>query len=256
MKMGRGARRAPRRACGQPALEGQAMAKNRVVVVGTGDFARIARYYLEHDSALSVVAHSVSNALLDAKDFRGLPLVAFEDLPSTFPPDDHLLLIGIAYSRLNRNRREMFETAKRMGYEMVTYACSKAITWPDLSIGEGSFIFEANVIQPYVHIGKDTVIWSGNHIGHDSTIGDHVFMASHIVVSSSASTPRSATESRLDRTASSEPALWFSMTSAMAASSGAPPRSHCRSGAISCRKSNRSPHALHFGSRGRATRQC
>jgi sugar O-acyltransferase (sialic acid O-acetyltransferase NeuD family) len=158
-------------------------AKKRVVVVGTGDFARLARYYLEHDSPHHVVAHSLSAALLDGDHCLGLPLVAFEELPSTHPPGDHLLLIGIAYSRLNRNRRRLFEAAKAMGYEMVTYVCSKAITWPDLDIGEGSFVFEANVIQPYVHVGKDTVLWSGNHIGHDSTLGDHLFLASHIVVS-------------------------------------------------------------------------
>lgn len=154
-----------------------------VVVVGTGDFARIARYYLENDSAHRVVAHSLSASLLDAKEYLGLPLVAFEDLSRAYPPDEYLLLIGIAYSRLNRNRRDLFEAAKRMGYDMVTYVCSKAITWPDLSVGEGSFIFEANVIQPYVRIGKNTVLWSGNHIGHDSTIGDHIFIASHVVVS-------------------------------------------------------------------------
>lgn len=157
--------------------------KKPVVIVGTGDFARIARYYLEHDSEHPVVAHALSAALLDADEFRGLPLVAFEDLPRTHPPDDHQLVIGIAYSRLNRNRREMFEAAKAMGYDIVTYVCSKAITWPDLDIGEGSFVFEANVIQPYAHIGRDTVLWSGNHIGHDSTLGNHLFLASHIVVS-------------------------------------------------------------------------
>jgi carbonic anhydrase/acetyltransferase-like protein (isoleucine patch superfamily) len=27
------------------------------------------------------------------------------------------------------------------------------------------------------------ILWSGNHIGHDSTIEDHVFIASHAVVS-------------------------------------------------------------------------
>ena len=43
------------------------------------------------------------------------------------------------------------------------------------------------MIQPYVHIGKDTVLWSGNHIGHDSTLGDHIFLASHIVVSGNCS---------------------------------------------------------------------
>ena len=157
--------------------------KKAVVIVGTGDFARIARYYLENDSAHRVVAHSLSASLLDAKQYLGLPLVAFEDLPRAYPPDGHMLVIGIAYSRVNRNRREMFETAKRMGYDMETYVCSKAIIWPDLSVGEGSFIFEANVIQPYVRIGKDTVLWSGNHVGHRAVVGDHCFLSSHVVVS-------------------------------------------------------------------------
>lgn len=172
-----------RRPTALPAGDSPITRKKRVVVVGTGDFARIARFYLEHDSEYEVVAHSVSATLVDAGEFRGLPLVAFEELPSAFPPDDHLLVIGIAYSRLNRNRREMFEAARRMGYGMATYVCSKAITWPDLTVGEGSFIFEANVIQPFVRIGSDTVLWSGNHIGHDSTIGDHIFIASHVVIS-------------------------------------------------------------------------
>ena len=61
-------------------------------------------------------------------------------------------------------------------------------------------------MQPFVRIGNDVTLWSGNHIGHDSVIGDHCFISSHVVVSghvrdraaaaSSASTPRCATRSR------------------------------------------------------------
>jgi sugar O-acyltransferase (sialic acid O-acetyltransferase NeuD family) len=121
--------------------------------------------------------------MLDRDEFLGLPVVGLDDLPKTHPPEEFDVQLGIAYSRVNRNRREMFETAKRLGYRVITYVCSKAITWPDLDAGEGAFLFEANVIQPYVKIGSNTVLWSGNHIGHDSTIGDHVFIASHVVVS-------------------------------------------------------------------------
>ena len=32
-------------------------------------------------------------------------------------------------------------------------------------------------------IGNDVVLWSGNHIGHRSEIGDHCYLASHVVVS-------------------------------------------------------------------------
>jgi sugar O-acyltransferase (sialic acid O-acetyltransferase NeuD family) len=154
-----------------------------VVVIGIGDFGRIARFYLEHDSQHRVVAHAVSAAMRDRDEFFGLPVIALDELPKTHPPQEFEVQLGIAYSRVNRNRREMFETAKGLGYRIITYVCSKAITWPDLDVGEGAFIFEANVIQPFVKIGSNTVLWSGNHIGHDSTIGDHVFLASHVVVS-------------------------------------------------------------------------
>lgn len=159
------------------------MTPKPVVVIGIGDFGRIARYYLEHDSQHRVAAHAVSSSVLDRSEFLGLPVVALDDLPEAYPPDSFEIQLGIAYSRVNRNRREVFEKAKQLGYSVITYVCSKAITWPNLEAGEGTFVFEANVIQPYVRIGKNTVLWSGNHIGHDSTIGDHVFIASHVVVS-------------------------------------------------------------------------
>jgi sugar O-acyltransferase (sialic acid O-acetyltransferase NeuD family) len=91
--------------------------------------------------------------------------------------------VGVAYSGVNRSRAQVFEHVRRLGYETPRYVCSKATTWPDLEVGDGSFILENNVVQPFVRIGSDTVLWSGNHIGHDSTLGDHVFVASHVVIS-------------------------------------------------------------------------
>ena len=32
-------------------------------------------------------------------------------------------------------------------------------------------------------IGNDVYLWSGNHIGHHTVIHDHVYIASHVVVS-------------------------------------------------------------------------
>ena len=37
--------------------------------------------------------------------------------------------------------------------------------------------------QPFVRIGNNVTLWSGNHIGHHSVIGDHTFIAAHVVVS-------------------------------------------------------------------------
>lgn len=34
-----------------------------------------------------------------------------------------------------------------------------------------------------MRIGNNVTLWSGNHVGHDSTIADHCFISSHVVIS-------------------------------------------------------------------------
>ena len=50
-------------------------------------------------------------------------------------------------------------------------------------MGENVFVFEHNVLQHRVRIGNNVVLWSGNHVGHQSVIRDNVFVSSHVVVS-------------------------------------------------------------------------
>jgi len=154
-----------------------------VVVFGTGDFARMARIYLDADSPREVAAFTVDERYVDAPTLDGLPVVAFGQLPETHPPEQYVLFVAIGFSRVNQARAEVYARCKQLGYELISYVSSKAIVWDELVIGDNSFVFEANVIQPNVRIGNDVILWSGNHIGHDATIGDHCFLASHVVVS-------------------------------------------------------------------------
>ena len=39
------------------------------------------------------------------------------------------------------------------------------------------------MIQPFVTIGNNVVLWSGNHIGHRTIVHDHCFISSHVVIS-------------------------------------------------------------------------
>ena len=54
---------------------------------------------------------------------------------------------------------------------------------PNIEIGENNLILEDNTIQPFVKIGSNNVFWSGNHIGHDVEICNHVYITSHVVIS-------------------------------------------------------------------------
>ena len=93
------------------------------------------------------------------------------------------VFVAIGFSRVNQARAEIVEECHERGYPFVRYVNSRAANFGDVAVGDNTFVFEDNVIQPFVTIGDDVILWSGNHIGHDVTIADHVFIASHVVVS-------------------------------------------------------------------------
>jgi sugar O-acyltransferase (sialic acid O-acetyltransferase NeuD family) len=84
---------------------------------------------------------------------------------------------------MNRVRAEKYAQMKGLGYELVSYVSSRCTYLSQHRPGDNCFILEDNTVQPFVTIGNNVTLWSGNHIGHDSTIGDHCFISSHVVVS-------------------------------------------------------------------------
>jgi sugar O-acyltransferase (sialic acid O-acetyltransferase NeuD family) len=154
-----------------------------VVVFGIGDFARIAAVYLRTDSPYEVAAFTVHRSFIAEPTLSGLPVLPFETITQSHPPDRYAMLVAAGFSRVNRLRTEIYLEAKRLGYDFISYVSTKALMVGEPTIGENTFIFEANVIQPYVTVGRNVILWSGNHVGHDVTIGDHVFVASHAVIS-------------------------------------------------------------------------
>ena len=154
---------------------------------GAGDYARIAAVYLDGNSEHHITAFTVDGAYMKSDELLGRPIVAFEDMVKSHPPERVKLLVAIGFSGLNERRREVYQRCKGLGYSFVTYVDPRAHQSGDLEVGENTFIFEANVLQPFVRIGNNCVLWSGNHIGHDSTIEDHCFIASHAVISGNCS---------------------------------------------------------------------
>ncbi|HKT27254.1 acetyltransferase [Dyella sp.] len=154
-----------------------------LVLIGAGEFAQIACEYFQHDSDYDVVAFSVEREYLTQPSLAERPIVAFEDLETTYPPADVETFVAVPASQLNRLRTRLYQDAKRKGYRCATYVSSRAFVWRNAEVGENSFIFENNVIQPFVRIGNNCVLWSGNHVGHRTVVHDNVFVASHAVIS-------------------------------------------------------------------------
>lgn len=155
----------------------------KLVIVGDSAIAEIAYEYFTHDSPFDVTAFTVDAAYLKRTELFGLPVVDFASLEERFPPSDHLLFVALGYNQLNRLRTRFYQEGKARGYAFASYVSSSAFVWRNVTVGENCFIFENNVIQPFVRIGDNVTLWSGNHIGHHSRIEDNCFIASHVVIS-------------------------------------------------------------------------
>jgi sugar O-acyltransferase (sialic acid O-acetyltransferase NeuD family) len=156
----------------------------QAIIFGTADFAQVAKVYLEADSPYQVAAFTVHERYLpEERELLGVPIVPFETLTESHPPAQYEMFVALGFSKVNKNRAAVCNEARGLGYKLLSYISSQAHHVGHFSIGDNCFIFENNVIQPFVSIGNDTILWSGNHIGHHSTIGNDCFIASHIVIS-------------------------------------------------------------------------
>lgn len=154
-----------------------------LVIFGAGDIARLAYFYFNSDSDHDVVAFTVDRDYREIDQLLALPVVDFEDVGRRFPPNRHQMFIALSYSQMNRLRAEKCSRATALGYHLASYVSSRCTFLTERPIGRNCFILEDNTVQPFVTIGHNVTLWSGNHIGHDSTIEDHCFISSHVVVS-------------------------------------------------------------------------
>jgi len=155
----------------------------KLVIIGDSAFAEVAYEYFTHDSAYKVVCFAVESAYLKRGELFQLPVVPFETLAQQYSPDEHDVYVAVVYSQLNRLRTRLAQSAKDKGYRLASYVSSRAFVWRNVEIGEHCFIFEDNTIQPFVRLGANVVLWSGNHVGHHSEVKDNCFVSSQVVIS-------------------------------------------------------------------------
>ena len=92
------------------------------------------------------------------------------------------MFVALSYAKMNRVRAAKYHQMKALGYELVSYVSSRCSFLSQHPHGDNCFILEDNTVQPFVRIGSNVTLWSGNHIGHDST---SVTIASSAPMSSS-----------------------------------------------------------------------
>lgn len=155
----------------------------KLVIVGAGSNARIARYYFEKDTEYSVVSYAVEKAFIGEATFDGLSVFPIEEIENRFPSQNYHVFVAIGYTHMNTVRERLYKMLKALDYTLPNYISPRCNFLSEEPPGDNNFILEDNTIQPFVKIGSNNVLWSGNHIGHDVVIGSHNFITSQVVVS-------------------------------------------------------------------------
>ncbi len=153
-----------------------------VVIFGLGQLSRHAWACLTHDSEHTVVGFTVHEAYLKDRTFMGLPVLPFEHLPRSHPPESVGLLAPTGWKRMNQARAEIFASGRNLGYQFVSYVSSRAMVWPDLTVGQNCLVLNGAMVEPFSRIGDNCMVRAGALVSHDAVIGDHCFVAARAVV--------------------------------------------------------------------------
>ena len=159
------------------------MRHGKLVIIGNTTNARLAKWYFENDSSYEVSAFSVNKKYISSNVLLDKPVVPFEQLVDLYPPDKYNAFVAVGYTQMNSIREKLYYQVKKMGYVLHNYISSRCSFLTDEIIGDNNLILEDNTVQPYVKIGSNNVLWSGNHIGHDTVLYDHITVTSHVVIS-------------------------------------------------------------------------
>lgn len=155
----------------------------RLVIVGCGGTAELARDYFDDDSHYEVFGFAAEPVFLKGDAYLGLPLISIEDMHSQFPPSEFEAFVALAYGGLNSHRARLCEWCKEEGYTLASYVSSHTFVGRDVTIDENAFVMECGSLQHHVQIGRGATLWSGCQIEHLSSVGEYAWLAANVVVS-------------------------------------------------------------------------
>jgi sugar O-acyltransferase (sialic acid O-acetyltransferase NeuD family) len=152
-----------------------------IVLYGNGKLAELVLQAFAGDERYRFCAVTADRSFIAAADFRGLPLLPFETLAASYPPEAVDLLVAVGYRRM-RARREMFDRAKAAGYRLANCVARGARVYPDLVLGENNIISDLAYVGPNSRLGSNNVVRPQTYLGHDVVVGDHAFVASGVSI--------------------------------------------------------------------------
>lgn len=158
---------------------------NDVVLFGAGRIAEVAHYYMTREGDFRVVGFCCDREYQKEESAHGVPLVAFEEVESHFPPDRVSMFVALGYQDLNRVRAERIRQARDKGYHLASYVHPSANVWQGLPEGENRFILDGVSVEFGASLGDGVFVWSNAVVGHHSDIGNDTWIVANATIAGS-----------------------------------------------------------------------
>jgi len=159
---------------------------DKIIVFGAGKIAEVVHALLASDPAYSVSGFTCDREFMTSREHCGLPVVAFDEVATHFPPSAFRMLVAIGYQDLNLVRAQRCQQARDQGYKLISWISPRAHVPRGCVVGTNCVVMDGASLQPLARLGDDVFVWSGAVVGHHASIGDHCWVASNCTISSSA----------------------------------------------------------------------
>jgi len=87
-----------------------------VIIYGNSAVANVTYYDLKDDSSYNVIAFTVDRGVITEENLCGLPVIPFDEIVTSFPPEDFKMIIAVGFINMNKLRADKYEQAKAKGY--------------------------------------------------------------------------------------------------------------------------------------------
>ena len=160
------------------------MEKEKIVIIGAGQHARVVLYNVEEQNKYEVIGFLDSDDNRIGKIFEGKEILGNyqkENLKEFSKKiGTNKFFIGFGHMKY---RKKVFDYFINNGWEAVNIIHPNAVVSKNARLGKGILIECGCLVTPNPVIGDNVVVNTGSQVNHDNIIENNVYIASGVILS-------------------------------------------------------------------------
>jgi sugar O-acyltransferase (sialic acid O-acetyltransferase NeuD family) len=148
----------------------------KLVLVGGGGHAKVLISVLKKSGSYELIGYT---DVRDAGELLGIPYLGADSVLKKLKGTITNCCAAVAVGKVSVNEKRMriFDRIVGLGFRLPVIISSHAVVNEDVTIGDGSVIFDGAVVNTGTIIGRASIINTNSTVEHDCIIGDNVHVA-------------------------------------------------------------------------------